>query len=342
MKQSKTILPILVFALFAVFLVCSDRVQKATSEALYFCGTVLVPSLFPGFVLSDMLIGFSGKNRVKKDGWFSRVFHLPPSCFRCWFLGLLAGFPTAADCVCRMVQTGEISKSDGEKCLAFTNNPGIVFIICAVGNGLFGSFVLGLYLWLIQTVTAFLVGIFLAEPGPTSSISLSETKNIDWKRLFPKSVVSSVASVLNICGFVVFFRVIIDLITGKIFTPVKIFFAGLLEMTCGISLLPDISFFSLVLASFLLGWSGLSVHFQILNVISSADLSVRRYFPGKVLQAVLSALFTGASCPFLLEESPRYPVILFAVLAIFFIFIYRLRKEYLCGKRNLSTRTSTP
>ncbi len=342
MKQIKVILPLLIFALFLLFLIFSQQVQETTYEALLFCGKILIPSLFPGFVLSDMLIHLSAGRQLKKVGWFSRLFHLPSACFRCWVLGLLAGFPTAADGISKMVISGEISKTEGERCLAFTNNPGIVFVVCAVGSGLFGSLSLGFYLWVIQTAAAFLIGLFFAEPGEKIRTSASCPTPVALNRLFPKAVVSSVSSVLNICGFVVFFRVVIGLLTAGSFSSTKILLAGLLEMTCGISVLSDASLFSVVLASFLLGWSGLSVHFQIIHVVSSAELSVSRYFPGKVWQALLSALFTGATYPLILGETPRYTFVFAAIIAFFFIVIVRLRKEYLYGKRNFSRRKSTP
>ena len=152
-------------AIFVLFLFSPDTVQRTAYESVLFCSAVLIPSLFPGFVLSDVLISLSSGAKHRSGGLFFQVFRLPPALIRCWLIGLLAGFPTAADCAVRMVRAGEIEKNDGERCLAFTNNPGIVFVICAVGSGIFGSMFIGLYLWVIQTVAATLVGDVMANPN---------------------------------------------------------------------------------------------------------------------------------------------------------------------------------
>lgn len=327
--------------LFLLFLLLPDVVQRSAHESLLFCIAVLIPSLFPGFVLSSVLIELFGsisfKNRL-----FSNVFLLPENFFQCWLLGLLSGFPSAAECACRMVLSGTADKRDAERCLGFTNNPGIVFVICAVGGGLFGNFFVGLYLWLIQAVSSIFVGMVLAKPKRmTGSSASSAIASVSCKSLLPKAVASSVSSVLNICGFVIFFRVLLSVITAGLSPDLpRIFLAGLLEMTCGISMLPQFSFVAALLASAMLGWSGMSVHFQVLNVVSAQGLSVRYYFFGKFLQVFFSVLLTSLSFPALFSGGPRIslPVSVFwFFLLLFIVFSIRVRKEFVYGSRNIQS-----
>ncbi len=334
-------------ALFVLFLGSPDTVQRTAHESVLFCASVLIPSLFPGFVLSDLIIRFSSGRRQKSGGLFFRIFRLPSACIRCWIIGLLSGFPAAADCTAQMVLSGEISKEDGERSLAFTNNPGIVFVLCAVGSGLFGRFSVGVYLWAVQTVTAFFIGVLTADPkrkDRTADVVISTP--IPVNRAFPKAVVSSVSSVLNICGFVVFFRVLIAVLTSAVpLNSFRTLLSGLLEITCGISFLKEFSLTTAMLASCMLGWSGFSVHFQILNVISQAELSPKYYFSGKVLQAVLSAGITAATYSVFFQSSsiPKMGLTLFAiVLLILVVSVIRFRKEYLYGKQKLRTGKATP
>ena len=157
--------------------------------------------------------------------------------------------------------------------------------------------------------------------------------------VFPRAVVSSVSAVLNICGFVIFFRVLIAVFSSS-FLPdsLRILFSGLLEMTCGLSNFSQFTMVSAIFASFLLGWSGISVHFQILNVISAAELSPRYYFPGKVIQAFLSSVIAAVTYP-LIFDLPGFVfeqiLWICLIVSLFVIFAIRFRKEYLCGKRNI-------
>ena len=317
--------------LFLLFLFFPDIVQTSAHESVLFSATVLIPSLFPGFVLADLLISLTA-TRNRKSRFFEKLFHLPAAMERCFLIGILAGFPAAADCAIQSYNRGDATKEQTERCLSFTNNPGIVFIVCAVGSGLFGSLGAGIYLWGIQTISALLVGVSMAGPQEQNSPKRGDlTENISIKQLLPKAVVSSVSSVLNICGFVIFFRTVISILTFPIpLGPTQTFLAGLLEMTCGISQLSNFDYTAAQLASFLLGWSGFSVHFQILNRIAKDDLSVRYYFPGKVLQAILSTGLTASTYPMLFSYTKTSVQAHIATITlVIFLIAMRLRKELL-------------
>lgn len=317
--------------LLLLFLLFPDLVQRSAAESLRFCASVLIPSLFPGFVAADLLISLSSEQ--KGPSWFSHVFGLPSCLFRCFWIGLLAGFPAAADCACRSVRNGACTKQEAERCLAFTNNPGIVFVLCAVGSGMLGSVRLGILLWGIQTVAAICVGLLLA---PRHSLSASAVRNeaepVSLTALFPRAVTSSVASVLNVCGFVVFFRVLISVLrVAPASSLLPSFFAGLIEMTCGLSALPAGCFWTPIIASVLLGWSGCSVHFQILNVISSEELSPLYYIGGKFLQSILCFLFSFSWFFFI---STGNSLVLFPAAGIAVtVLLILIRKGLFYGKR---------
>ncbi|MFR6394805.1 MAG: hypothetical protein ACLUNQ_06710 [Oscillospiraceae bacterium] len=84
---------------------------------------------------------------------------------------------------------------------------------------------------------------------------------------------------VRLCGFVVFFLVILALITDLtgLNHPVLL---GLAELTTGVTALEGRPG-DLVWAVALLGWGGLSVHGQTAAVLSDTDLGLGRYFLGK-------------------------------------------------------------
>ena len=59
-----------------------------------------------------------------------------------------------------------------------------------------------------------------------------------------------------------------------------------------------------LLAAFLLGWGGLSVHCQVLSFIGGSGLSVGTYLVGKLLHGGLSALFIGVLVRFVPLNAP--------------------------------------
>ena len=329
-SASARVVLLLSCGIFFLFLCFPEVARASAEEAVLFCGKVLIPSLFPGFVLADLLINLS-VGHPRRSRFFEWVFRLPSEAIRCFLIGLLAGFPSAADCAVQQVQRGEVSKEDAERCLAFTNNPGIVFVICAVGIGIFGSLEIGIYLWILQTLSSLLVGVLLAKkPQSTPFSGKRNDREISLKRLLPNAVVSSVSAVLNICGFVIFFRVLIAILTFSLpLRPFQSLLAGMLEMTCGVANFNRFDYASAILTSAILGWSGFSVHFQIMSRVTLSDLSLKYYFPGKFLQSLLSALFVFATYPlFFFTEEPRlFLSLIVLITSVILLLFLRLRKE---------------
>lgn len=333
------ILILTVITLFVLFLAVPDVVQRSAEQSLSFCATTLIPSLFPGFVLSDLLLSVLSVSD-RGSTLFSSVFLLPPSAVRCWLTGILAGFPSGADAAVRMVENKTLSKRAAQRALSFVNTPGIVFTVCAVGGGIFGSRSVGLFLWFVQVLATLLVGSFFAHPScRTAPVREDGRKDaINLPRTLTACVTDSVCAVLNVCGFVVFFRALVAAISYALpFSYANTFLSGLLEMTCGLSRFSSFTPRSAAAASLILGWSGFSVHFQILNVIGRADLSSRFYFPGKFLQSVVSVLLCSLLYPVFFHGSDVtfYPSIGLLIALLLYLFGSRVRKEYFYGKRNI-------
>ncbi len=258
-----------------------DSASKSAYEALTLCGKVLIPSLFPFMALSSFII----KSQVISG------FKNPQSS--AFILGLLGGYPVGASCVCEMYTQRQISKETAERLLAFCNNCGPAFIFGAVGGGIFKSLKIGIFLYAVHIISAFFVAfIFHCKSQPVVVSSGGENG------AFPNAIKSAAGSTLNICAFVIFFSVLCEILSDFNILPAITFLLGgnsaieaciigLLEMTSGIyKLTPALE--SIVLASFLIGFGGFSVHSQALTFISDAKLSPKKYFFGKTLQAVFS------------------------------------------------------
>ena len=126
---------------------------------------------------------------------------------------------------------------------------------------------------------------------------------------FITSVTSAMGSMANVCGFVIFFGVFVTVLhkSGIINTVSALITAlfgdylaekgllngiitGFFELTGGISALSGADLYSSMLTSgFLLGWAGLSVHFQAMSFASRAGLKSRGYFIAKLFQGGLSS-----------------------------------------------------
>ena len=105
------------------------------------------------------------------------------------------------------------------------------------------------------------------------------------------AVAGSAGTMVNICAFVVLFRVLAGLLPEG--TPPLL--AGVLEMVTGVAgLQPGREGF--VSAAALTAWGGLSVHCQGLSSILPAGLTAKWHWAGKGVQAgIAAALAAGVS-----------------------------------------------
>mgnify|MGYP005797916773 FL=1 len=291
MKKTLLFLPILIFAYG--LLRFPDIAGTAVQEGLTLCFRAIIPSLFPFFVVISLLLqmGFARQLQRLFSPFMGPLFHLSGVCAAPLLAGLVGGYPTGAKTVADLYSTGQISRPEAERSLAFVNNCGPAFLLSYVGAGVLGSSRAGVYLLLIHVAAALLSGLLLCRtaaprtqtarpqrpPAPAKDASLAVA--------FPTAVTGALTSTLHICGFVVLFRVIAALLPGALPAPLLGFF----EMVTGVAALsPGRPGF--IAAAGIVGWGGLSVHCQAMAVLADTGLSLRRHWLGKGLQSLLSVL----------------------------------------------------
>jgi len=312
-----------VLVLAAVSLVLwPQQSMEAAATGLGLCGNVIIPSLFPFFVLSGLVVelGLAGYVGRALEGIMYPLFRVPGSCASALALGFVGGYPVGARTAISLYEKGLCSKTEAERLLAFCNNSGPAFIFGVVGAGVFCDSRVGVLLYLAHALASVCVGLvfrfYKASEGRGKS-SKSVRSDIRAQRLstaFTETVKNSFLSTLNICAFVVFFTVVIRMLTasgilpalakglGVLFAPFGMteewgrrLLTGVLEVSSGVwSLTGEGSLGGrLSMAAFMLGWAGISVHCQVLSFLGGSGLSVGTYLTGKMLHAGLSALFVG-------------------------------------------------
>lgn len=295
---------------------CSAEAMEAARYSLRLCGEVLIPSLFPFFVLSALIqeLGLPSRlGRLTAPG-MRRLFGVPGSGCAALILGLMAGYPLGAASVAGLVERGELERGEGERLLGFCNNSGLAFILGAAGAGVFGSARAGLVLYAAHILAALTAGVLLSLGRPRPALRLPEIRPPRAGAL-PSAVTTSVRNMLNVCGFVVAFGVItgtldavgllptlaLDLsrLTGLEVSACRAAVVGFFELGGGVGAMRGLSATPLNLAvcALVIGWGGLSVHFQTSAVVSGAEISTARHFTGRCLSAVFSFVYVLLLAP---------------------------------------------
>ena len=206
----------------------------AARDGLSLCLNVIIPSLFPFFVLSALVVETGITRHLGKllEPVMRPLFNVGGSCVAAFVLGFIGGYPVGAKTVISLYENGDCTKTEAERLLSFCNNSGPAFIFGVVGAGVFSSGVIGLVLYLAHTLASLIVGIIFRNWGKNNirhEISRKKTTAppASFSAAFTTSVKSSFQSIINICGFVIFFTVFIRLLFVSGFIP---WLAGLIGL----------------------------------------------------------------------------------------------------------------
>lgn len=319
---------------FLTFCICLLLFSKtnlpAVKSGLALWANSVVPSLFPFFVATELLMH---TNIINILGRFFNKFMKPLFNIRgegsfCFIMGLISGYPVGAKIACNFRENNICSKEECERLLSFTNNSGPLFIVGSVGISMFGNTTIGLLLLITHILACISVGIIFRFWKASSntlykSSSYSNSNNFNEEKLnlsnlgeiLGKSITNSISTILMIGGFVVIFSSIISIFKSSgilniltlsltpLFKVLNIdvsFISGILtsilEITNGINIISNIAVkkitINIIITAFFLGFGGISVLLQVLSIISKTDLSIKPYFYGKLLQGTFAAIYT--------------------------------------------------
>ena len=302
----------------AVLLLCRESVAaQGVRDGIDLCVTSVIPALFPFFAAAQLLVSLGAAEVLGRGAGplFRRLFGIGGAGASAFLLGLIGGYPVGAKTTESLVRQGLLPPEDGALLLTFCNNAGPAFILGIAGSGVFHSPRAGVWLYLIHAASATAVGLifcFILKLNLKQKIAgLFQVSGTDCNfpagpggrtapspaAAFIGAVRGGVTAMAGVCGFVIFFLVVLRL-AESFLGPLPPLAAGFVELTNGIlHLTADRAGF--IAAAALLGWGGLSVHCQTAAVTAGSGISLRLYVPAKAVQAALSAGLAALLAPYL-------------------------------------------
>ncbi len=284
----------------------ADVAIACMSKGISLCVRTVVPSLFPFMVISEIIVSSGATSIIGRPlrTPFRYLFGISENGSVPILLGILCGFPVGAKSAASLYKKGLIKRSEFERILAFCNTPSSAFLINAVGISMFYDKSLGIALYVTSIVSSLLVGLFFnifkkrkEDPVDSTEIEPTDTTKADPPaRIFSNAITSSAASMLNVCAFVLFFSAFMGtleyfLSAIQISDAAKAVIFSFFELTGGIKKASSLTRGGALIAAFAAGWSGLSVHFQIMSLSYYEGVSFKPYFLSKAVQGILNILF---------------------------------------------------
>lgn len=318
-------------------------------KGLSICAEVLIPTLFPYMVISELLVRSDlGTYAARVSGKpMRRLFGVSGAGAGALMLGVLCGFPVGAKTAAALCEKGDISKRDAEALMCFCNYPSAPFMIFAVGEKLLGSRKIGIFLYLTVLCTGLAYGIARhalsrkkATGYETGEVISVPVKTASFIKVFTDSVTSAAGSVIAVCAYVAFFTCAVGTLSAMLggsdpSTPKALLFS-FFELTTGAAACAalDSPSLSAVLCAAAAGWSGLSVFLQIysLSRTEREEISLAPYVLSRAVSSAVCAAITALAirlCPSLVPirenaedvflPSVSFPSAFISAVNVFFI-----------------------
>ena len=286
-------------AVGALIYVYSVPVREGVKRGLLLCTDTVIPSLFL-FTAAVMFISLSGAaemlgkvlNRLSMP-----LFGLSGEQAVVMLLSFFSGYPVGARLINELYIKGAVDKLTANKMLFFCVNAGPAFVVTAVGEAMLGSRSDGIRLLTAHLCASVITAAglkFIKHKPPKEVGAVPCDKNRSAAESFVGAVSAAADVMFSVCSFVVLFSGISGLINTVLGGRIADTVCGLLEVTVGVSRCTRAQ---LPFVSFMLGFSGVSVMFQVMSAAKDIKPCFALIVLGRLLHGTVSAAIV-----FLLNE----------------------------------------
>ena len=321
--------------LVAFFLVCMianpAKFIGKSLQGLTAWATAVLPSVLPFMFFTRVLSSLNQMEKLTKP--FSPIskvlFKTPPISIYAFTMAILSGYPVGSKMVADLYLQGKISREDAFKMSSFCSTSGPMFIVGAVGIGMFHNAQIGYILFLSHVLGAILNGIAWrkfrmkeekykneeyrslrhlerSERSPSGENICNKTpvnspnnnqENKNQATGLSDIVLNSTLSILSVGCIITIFFIVIECfspILSLLPTPLAFFCEGVIEITKGCITLAtlDNTFLSTALCSFVISFGGISTVLQSITMLKDVKMPVKLFICQKLTHATYSILVT--------------------------------------------------
>lgn len=313
-----------VFAAMGVLILIFDAATAtaAAQEALQLCIRVIIPSMFPFFVLINLLSNALVGSKTKWLTPLQRLLKLSPGGAGLFLCGLLGGYPTGAHMIHEAWRSGALRQKNAQRMLTFCSNAGPAFLFGVVATQ-FTNVVTIWIIWFIHIYSSILVGMIYRKDDSAAPITIKKSPVS-----LTQALRRSVEVMAYVCGWIILFRVLISFLSRWIFwafpAEVEIAVISLLELANGCASLGQITNEGLrmIVASAAVNFGGICVMMQTASV--TAGLHIGSYIKGKLLQTSFAVIMTVVAQFFLFAEMNRIKLTAVEIGCLILVFLLLL------------------
>lgn len=288
--------------------------SKTILESVNFSFSVwknnIFPSLFPFFVLSEILINYGFIELVGElcKPIMNKVFHIKSSCAFIFIMSLISGFPSNAKYTRELYLNGNINEKEASKILTFTHFSNPLFILGTLSLLFLNNKEVGLLILICHYLTNIIIGLifrnYYQSPKEETKVSIKTAilsmhnkrinNNNTFGQIITNSLYNSINTLLLVLGTVTLFLIITTIIDNNINLNNynQSILNGFFEMTQGlkyVSLLNIPLKLKSVISTMIISFGGLSVHMQVISILSDTKIKYTPFLVARILHALIAS-----------------------------------------------------
>ena len=305
-KILSNVLLLLIMILISVeVLIESADVLESVKFSFNIWENSIFPSLFIGNILIDL--GFPKLlGTLLKDVMY-KLFKINGTGAFIIILSILSGFPSSAKYTKELYLNGEINDKEATKLLTFTHFSNPLFILGTLSITFLNNKEIGMCILISHYIGNLFIGLifrnYYISKKDTTKVSLknaiismnSSRTDKSFGQMLSNAITSSISTLLLILGTVTIFLVLTTLINNNLSVSpyYKSIINGIFEMTQGLKYLSMLKiplYKQALISVFFISFGGLSVHMQVLSIISDTKIKYFPYFISRILHASISTI----------------------------------------------------
>lgn len=285
----------IIFVIFLSLIFNPNLITTEIINALKVFFTILFPSIFPFFLIGDLLISYNFCNTLNK--FFSKInnflFHTSNSSNYVIIMSIFSGFPSGAKYIKTLLDKKLLNDDQANYLITFTHFANPLFVL-TITKSLLNNYKLS-YLILFSHIIANIIIAIIIRPKEKEKIrNLAILEISSFSTNLSNSIKSSLNLLILILGNTCFFFIITKLINTyfNLNGLYSIFINGFFDMTKGIesiSLVNINALFKSILILTFISFGGINVHMQVLDIISKTKIKYKNFLLGRICQLALSS-----------------------------------------------------
>lgn len=308
---------IIIFAIMIIIITNPKQFTSGTISGLSLFFHSVLPGLFPFMLLTKLLteIGFLFKVTTKLDRFSYKIFGTPGVSVYAFLMSILSGYPIGAKIISELFEKKLITENEAKKMSVFCTTSGPIFVIGAVGCGMFCSMKIGVLLYLSHIISSLILGIvfhLLTKKHTTQNKSSKQYKLLlnQNENIIFNAVTSTINSLFVVGAYITIFYLLTELfntlkiisfiinLLAPIFAKLNIskntltgIIYGIIEVTHGAKQLSiNISPTSVAICSGIISFSGISIIMQSMAFLKNCKIKAHTFIFIKCVHCLFSCL----------------------------------------------------